>query len=64
MKSNCRHCQLKCKTQGKIDCKKYNSIADRPSQLPALIREALTNRNYKEAEKLQKELFYFNHGNK
>lgn len=27
MKSNCRHCQLKCKTQGKIDCNKYNSIA-------------------------------------
>ena len=64
MKSNCRHCQLKCKTQGKTDCNKYNSIADRPSQLPALIREALIKMNYKEVERLQKELFYFNHGNK
>ena len=43
---------------------KYNSIADRPGQLPVLIREALINRNYKEVERLQKELFYFNHGNK
>ena len=64
MKTNCKHCQLKCKTKGKTDCNKYNSIADRKSQLPALIREALIKRNYKEVEKLQKELFYFNHGNK
>ena len=64
MKSNCRHCQLSCKTQGKTNCDKYNAIANKPSQLPALIREALINSNYKEVERLQKELFYFNHGNK
>ena len=61
MKTNCKHCQLKnkCFTIGKTDCNKYNSIADRPSQLPALIRDSLIKRNYKEVERLQKELFYF-----
>ena len=60
--TNCRHCQLSCKTQGKTECYKYNDIANRPSQLPELIRNALNESNYKEVEKLQKELFTFNHG--
>lgn len=60
--TNCRHCILKCKIQGKTECDKYNPIANRPSQLPELIRKALNEGNYKEVEKLQQELFSFKHG--
>ena len=63
---HCNHCQLKIKCyKGSVkECDKYNSIADKPSQLHVLIRDSLIKRNYKEVERLQKELFYFNHGNK
>jgi hypothetical protein len=61
-KSNCKHCQLKCKTQGKSSCEKYNAIAERPSQLIGSIREALNNKDHELAKKLQNELFKFNHG--
>lgn len=62
MRSNCKHCQLSCKTQGKINCDKYNAIANKPSQLPEQIREAFKNKYYDKAKQLQEELFRLNHG--
>lgn len=60
--TNCKHCQLNCKTQGKTECTKYNAKADRPSQLPILIREALNDKDHELVKKLQEEQFRFNHG--
>jgi hypothetical protein len=61
-KSNCKHCQLNCKSIGKTECTKYNSIAERPNQLIGSIRDALNNKDNELAKKLQDELFKFNHG--
>jgi len=60
--SNCKHCQLSCKTQGKTNCDKYNAIANKPSQLPEQIREYFKNKDYEKAKQLQEELFRLNHG--
>ena len=62
MKSNCKHCLKLCKDKGKTECNKYEAIADRPNQLPILIRKALNDGNHELASKLQEELFSFNHG--
>ena len=62
MKSNCKHCLLNCKDKSKTECSKYEAIADRPNQLPILIRKALNEGNHTLASKLQQELFSFNHG--
>lgn len=58
----CKHCQLSCKQHGKTECSKYNAIADRPNQLPVLIREAINKGNYKKVKELQTELDQFNYG--
>lgn len=60
--TNCKHCQNSCLVKGKTECSKYNAIAERPSQLVGLIREALNNKDHELAKKLQAELFKFNHG--
>jgi len=60
--SNCKHCQLNCKTQGKTNCDKYNAIANKPSQLPEQIRESFKNKDYEKAKQLQEVLFRLNHG--
>ena len=60
--TNCKHCIKNCKVLGKNECEKYKAISDRPNQLPNLIRESLNKGDYQEVEKLQKELFAFNHG--
>ena len=59
---NCRHCLKPCKNNGKTECSKYEAIAERPNQLPILIRKALNEGNYKEVEKLKEEQHRFNHG--
>ena len=61
-RTNCKHCLLSCAQKGKTECEKYKAKADRPNQIPNLIREALNKGDYQEVEKLQKELFKFNHG--
>jgi hypothetical protein len=58
----CKHCQLKCKQHGKTECNKYEAIADRPSKLPILIREAINNQDSKKVKELQEELDQFNYG--
>jgi len=60
--SNCKHCQLSCKTQGKTNCDKYNAIANKSSQLPEQIREAFKNKDYEKAKELQEKLFRLNNG--
>ena len=60
--TNCKHCIKNCKSLGKTECEKYKARADRPNQLPNLIREALNKGDYQEVEKLQAEQFRFNHG--
>ena len=62
MKSNCKHCLKLCKNNALTECSKYEAIADRPNQLPILIRKALNDGNNELASKLQSELFAFNHG--
>lgn len=62
-KTNCKHCQSLCKQQGKTECSKYNAIADRPNQLPTLIREAINKGDHKKVKDLQTELDQFNYGN-
>ena len=59
---NCRHCLKPCKSHGKTECSKYEAIADRPNQLPILIRKAFRDKDHELASKLQAELFSFNHG--
>lgn len=59
---NCKHCQLTCKSQAKTECAKYDPIANRPAQLPTLIREAIKNEDYELVNKLQIELDKFNYG--
>jgi hypothetical protein len=61
-KTNCKHCQSLCKQHGKTECNKYNAIADRPNQLPALIREAINKGNHEKVKDLQIELDQFNYG--
>ena len=61
----CRHCQLvkKCNKGVVKECSKYNAIADRPTQLPTLIREAINKGDHKKVKELQIELDQFNYGN-
>lgn len=61
-KSNCKHCQLSCKMSGKTECNKYQAIADRPSNLPKLINEAIVKGDMELVKKLQNELDQFNYG--
>jgi hypothetical protein len=61
-KTNCIHCQNSCKSHGKTECNKYNGIADRPSKLPILIREAINNKDSKKAKELKEELDAFYYG--
>jgi hypothetical protein len=58
----CKHCQLPCKQQGKTECSKYNAIADRPNQLPVLIREAINKGDHKKVKELKEELDQFYYG--
>jgi hypothetical protein len=58
----CIHCQLPCKQQGKTECSKYNAIADRPNQLPVLIREAINKGEHKKVKELKEELDAFYYG--
>jgi hypothetical protein len=62
MKSNCKHCSNLCKQQGKTDCNKYQAKADRPSQLPKLINDAIVSGDMQLVKELQKELDQFNYG--
>jgi hypothetical protein len=61
-KINCKHCQLSCKQHGKTECSKYNATADRPSQLPLLIREAINKCDHKKVKELKEELDQFYYG--
>lgn len=58
----CKHCQNTCRINGKNECSKYNAIADRPNQLPTLIREAINKGDHKKVKELQIELDQFNYG--
>jgi len=60
--TNCKHCYLQCKTSGKTDCDKYQSIASRPEQLKIEIRESFKIGDYEKRRELQEELFRMNHG--
>jgi hypothetical protein len=61
-KTNCIHCQNTCKSIGKTECSKYNAIADRPNQLPTLIREAINKGDHKKVKELKEELDQFYYG--
>ncbi len=61
-KINCKHCQLSCKQHGRIECSKYNAIADRPLKLPTLIREAINKGDHKKVKELKEELDAFYYG--
>jgi hypothetical protein len=58
----CKHCQNSCRIQGKTECNKYNAIADRPNQLPVLIREAINKGDNKKVKDLKEELDQFYYG--
>jgi len=60
MISNCKHCYLQCKTLGKTDCDKYQSISSRPEQLKIEIKEAFKIWDYDKGKELQEELFRMN----
>jgi hypothetical protein len=62
MKRLCTHCQSICKKTGLVQCKDYNAIADRPNQLPVLIREAINNGDHKKVKELKEELDQFYYG--
>jgi pyruvate-formate lyase-activating enzyme len=59
---NCRHCQNPCKMAGKTECNKYQAKADRPSQLPKLINEAIVAGDMQLVKELQKERDAFYYG--
>lgn len=59
---NCRHCQKSCKMAGKTECSKYQAKADRPSQLPKLINDAIVKGDMQKVKELQKELDTFYYG--
>jgi len=60
--TNCKHCQLLCKVKDKIECSKYQPIANRPEQLKIEIREAFKSGDYELGRKLNEELFRSNNG--
>jgi hypothetical protein len=47
---------------GKTECSKYQAKADRPSQLPKLINDAIVSGDLQKVKELQKELDSFNYG--
>lgn len=60
MKTNCNHCIESCKTFGKTDCKKYNSIAFQDYEYK--LKEAYRDKNYELAREIQSKLDYFYYG--
>ena len=59
----CRHCSLKCKKIGLIECNKYTPIANKFENMKEEIRLAYANNNQNKANELQKELYQFYYGN-
>lgn len=59
----CRHCLLKCKQIGLIECNKYTPIANKFENMKAEIKLAYANNDQNKANALQKELNQFYYGN-
>jgi hypothetical protein len=59
---NCRHCQKNCKKLDMQECENYKPKADRPSNLPKLINEAIVKGDMELVKKLHEEQDAFFYG--